>query len=94
LVEERLLGASLLVFANKQDISGSMTPAQIQMALDLDSITTHVWKIQSCSAVTGENLEAGLAWVVGEIAQRLYYSSVEQQPTVQGASVESVQPVQ
>jgi len=78
LVEERLLGASLLVFANKQDIPGSLTTEQIESALMLRSIQSHNWKIQSCSAVTGENLEIGLAWVVGEIAQRIYYSSVEQ----------------
>jgi len=76
LVEERLVGACLLVFANKQDIGGAMTSKDIETALDLRSIKTHSWRIQPCSAVTGENLKAGLDWAVDEVAQRLYYGSV------------------
>ncbi|KAI0077342.1 ARF/SAR superfamily [Panus rudis PR-1116 ss-1] len=76
LLEDRLAGASLLVFANKQDIQGSMSSDEICDALNLTSIHTHHWKILSCSAVTGQNLTAGLDWVVGDIANRLYYSSV------------------
>jgi len=75
LTEDRLAGASLLVFANKQDLQGSMNDAEICDALDLQSITTHRWKIWSCSAVTGENLISGLDWVVNDIAGRLYYST-------------------
>lgn len=75
LTEDRLAGASLLVFANKQDLQGSMTDAEICDSLDLHSITTHRWKIWSCSAVTGENLVSGLDWVVNDVAERLYYSS-------------------
>ncbi|PSR77062.1 hypothetical protein PHLCEN_2v8095 [Hermanssonia centrifuga] len=75
LVEDRLAGASLLIFANKQDIQGSMTSLEIRDALELTSIKTHHWKILSCSAVKGENLVAGLNWVVGDVANRIYYSS-------------------
>jgi len=75
LQEDRLAGASLLVFANKQDIQGSMNDHEIRKALGLDSITTHHWKILACSAVTGINLVEGLDWVVGDVAGRLYYSS-------------------
>ncbi|KAF9076706.1 ADP-ribosylation factor family-domain-containing protein [Rhodocollybia butyracea] len=75
LLEDRLAGASLLVFANKWDLQGSMNDSQIREALDLDSIKSHHWKILSCSAVTGENLVSGLDWVVDDVARRLYYSS-------------------
>ncbi|TDL29016.1 ARF/SAR superfamily [Rickenella mellea] len=75
LQEDRLTGASLLVFANKQDINGSMTDAEIRDALDLPNIKSHNWKIWPCSAVTGKNLVTGLDWVVGDIARRLYYSA-------------------
>ncbi|GAA5974775.1 hypothetical protein JCM5350_001287 [Sporobolomyces pararoseus] len=51
LKEERLIGASLLVFANKQDIKGSMTTFEISSALELDSLTSsHEWSIHPCSA--------------------------------------------
>ncbi|KAJ4471999.1 ADP-ribosylation factor family-domain-containing protein [Lentinula aciculospora] len=75
LLEDRLAGASLLVFANKWDLQGSMNDFQIRDALDLNSIKSHHWKIISCSAVTGENLVDGLDWVVDDVAKRLYYSS-------------------
>ncbi|OCH84599.1 GTP-binding protein [Obba rivulosa] len=76
LLEDRLAGASLLVFANKQDLPGSMSGAEIRQALELDSIKSHHWKILPCSAVTGENLIEGLDWVVDDVAGRLYYSAV------------------
>ncbi|PPQ68367.1 hypothetical protein CVT26_005930 [Gymnopilus dilepis] len=80
LTEDRLAGASLLIFANKQDLQGSMTEAEIRDALDLTSITTHRWTIWPCSAVTGENLVSGLDWVVNDVAGRLYYSTTNPQP--------------
>ncbi|KIJ70627.1 hypothetical protein HYDPIDRAFT_79188 [Hydnomerulius pinastri MD-312] len=75
LLEDRLSGASLLVFANKQDIQGSMTDKEIRQLLDLPGIKSHHWKIWPCSAVTGLNLVAGLDWIVEDVAHRLYYSS-------------------
>jgi len=79
LLEDRLAGASLLIFANKQDIQGSMTSAEIRDALDLVSIKSHQWKILPCSAVTGDGLLDGLNWVVDDVAGRLYYSVVTEE---------------
>ncbi|GAA5874890.1 hypothetical protein JCM3774_006560 [Rhodotorula dairenensis] len=51
LQEERLMGASLLVFANKQDIRGAMSSDEISQALDLATLSSsHRWTIQPCSA--------------------------------------------
>ncbi|GAA6001315.1 ADP-ribosylation factor-like protein 2 [Rhodotorula paludigena] len=51
LKEERLMGASLLVFANKQDIGNAMTVDEISTALDLPALSSsHHWSIQPCSA--------------------------------------------
>ncbi|GAA5893995.1 hypothetical protein JCM8208_001303 [Rhodotorula glutinis] len=51
LLEERLMGASLLVFTNKQDIASAMTIDEISTALDLDALSSsHHWSIQPCSA--------------------------------------------
>ena len=41
-------------------------------ALYLDSITTHHWLIQGCSAVTGENLFVGNDWTIDDIASRIF----------------------
>jgi len=75
LLEDRLVGASLLVFANKQDIAGSLTDTEIRDALDLSNIRSHNWTIWPCSAVTGDNLITGLDWAVDDVARRIYYSS-------------------
>ncbi|KAI0643628.1 ADP-ribosylation factor family-domain-containing protein [Trametes meyenii] len=75
LLEDRLAGASLLIFANKQDIQGSLSGAETRDALDLPSIKSHHWRILPCSAVTGQNLVEGLDWVVDDVANRLYYST-------------------
>ncbi|KAF8607775.1 putative ADP-ribosylation factor-like 2 [Ceratobasidium sp. AG-I] len=78
LQEQRLAGSSLLIFANKQDITGSMSDAEIKIALDLPSIRSHSWRIQACSALTGENVHSGLEWAVSDVAQRVYYGVVDE----------------
>ncbi|KAL4726353.1 ADP-ribosylation factor-like 2 [Fusarium longipes] len=72
LLEERLAGASLLVFANKTDVEGCMTEAEILSELQLESIRTHRWNILPCSAMTGTNLKEGLSWVVEDAKKRLF----------------------
>ncbi|CAI0399924.1 unnamed protein product, partial [Linum tenue] len=73
LKEERLSGASLLIFANKQDINGALTPEEIAKVLNLDNMDrTRHWKIIGCSAYTGEGLLEGFDWLVQDIASRIY----------------------
>jgi ADP-ribosylation factor-like protein 2 len=73
LTQEKLAGASLLVLANKQDLAGALTCEQIAEALDLSSeaFATRHWRIQPCSAVTGDGLVTGIDWVVRDIAARV-----------------------
>lgn len=40
--------------------------------LHLDDIHTHKWRIMTCSAMTGENLQEGLQWVVQDAKDRLF----------------------
>ncbi|KAG5457702.1 MAG: ADP-ribosylation factor-like protein 2 [Olpidium bornovanus] len=68
----RLAGASLLVFANKQDLPGALSDAELRDALGLQSIKTHHWSIQACSAVTGENLVQGMDWIADDIGARIF----------------------
>lgn len=70
--EERLAGATLLVFANKQDLPGALSSDAIKDALDLDNIETHHWCIRDCSAVTGENLLVGIDWLMDDISCRIF----------------------
>ncbi|MFQ6623469.1 hypothetical protein Gotur_003524 [Gossypium turneri] len=73
LKEERLSGASLLILANKQDIKGALTPAEIAKVLNLEAMdTSRHWKIVGCSAYTGEGLLEGFDWLVQDVASRIY----------------------
>uniref|UniRef100_A0A8D0CDD5 ARF like GTPase 5B n=1 Tax=Salvator merianae TaxID=96440 RepID=A0A8D0CDD5_SALMN len=54
LAHEDLRKAAVLIFANKQDMKGCMTAAEISKYLTLSSIKDHPWHIQSCCALTGE----------------------------------------
>ncbi|KAH0834355.1 ADP-ribosylation factor-like protein 2 [Fonsecaea pedrosoi] len=70
--DKRLAGASLLVFLNKTDVAGGMTKEEVTQLLDLPRILTHRWVVIPCSAMTGENLEKGLDWVVQDARDRLF----------------------
>ena len=72
LQEERLLGATLLVFANKQDLPGALTAEEISNTLGLYKIKTHHWQIVWCSAVTGENLLSGMDWLLSDVSARIF----------------------
>lgn len=72
LLEERLAGATLLVFANKQDLPGALTAEEIKQTLELDKIKSHHWQILGCSAVTGEKLLDGINWLIDDIASRIF----------------------
>ena len=56
---------------------GCTTPAQTGLTvmlqrLGLDLIKTHKWTILPCSAMTGQNLNEGLEWVVQDAKDRLF----------------------
>ncbi|WPH03294.1 ADP-ribosylation factor family protein [Acrodontium crateriforme] len=72
LLQERLMGASLLVLKNKSDVAGCMSEDDIARGLQLEAIKTHKWHILPCSAMTGLNLHEGLAWVVQDAKDRLF----------------------
>ncbi|OQS00098.1 ADP-ribosylation factor 2 [Thraustotheca clavata] len=74
LTQEKLAGATLLIFANKQDLPGALTPEEIVIALGLNDaqFENRHWKIQSCSAFTGTGLVDGIDWMVTDIANRIY----------------------
>ena len=66
------MGASLLVFLNKSDIPGCMNEDDVREMLQLDSIRSHTLHVLICSAMTGQNLQEGLQWVVQDAKDRLF----------------------
>ena len=67
--EQRL--SSVLILANKQDVPGALSADKIRDVLELEKLHRH-WKIQACSAKTGEGLAEGLDWIVDDVATRIY----------------------
>lgn len=70
--EERLMGATLLILANKQDLPGSLPSEEIEKILNLSAITTHNWRIFPCSAVTGDNLTNAIDWITSDVTARIF----------------------
>eukprot|EP00741_Cyanophora_paradoxa_P002269 tig00000571_g2201.t1 len=70
LAHEALRTSCLMVMANKQDVKGSMTAAEISDALTLHSIKSHTWSIQPCCAITGDGLMQSLDWLAEHIKQQ------------------------
>lgn len=76
--QERLAGATLLIFANKQDVSsGSASSDEIADALHLKDyhFGNRHWSILPCSGVTGDGLLKGIEWLVGDISSRIFLLS-------------------
>eukprot|EP00064_Thunnus_orientalis_P007450 superscaffoldBa00000830_g7470 len=67
LAHEDLRKAGLLIFANKQDVKGCMSVAEISQSLQLTSVKDHQWHIQACCALTGEGLCQGLEWMMSRL---------------------------
>ncbi|ODQ52682.1 ARF/SAR superfamily [Saitoella complicata NRRL Y-17804] len=57
----------LLVFANKQDLGGAMTPSEVTERLQLGKLKERLWYVQPSCATSGEGLFEGLAWLSNHV---------------------------
>ena len=67
LSEDELREASVLVFANKQDLPNAMSVAEVTDKLGLHSLQNRKWYIQATCATSGEGLFEGLDWLSANI---------------------------
>eukprot|EP00899_Mesostigma_viride_P027266 jgi/Mesvir1/7724/Mv11670-RA.1 len=58
-----MVNSAILVYANKQDLKGGMTPATIAEKLNLPALKKNRWHIQASCALTGDGLYEGLDWL-------------------------------
>ena len=72
LKQEKLSGATLLVFCNKQDVEGALTVDQIKDFLNLDDIKSRHWGLVPCSAMTGKGILEGVSWLIDDISKRVF----------------------
>mmetsp|Transcript_10209 Transcript_10209/g.13397 ORF Transcript_10209/g.13397 Transcript_10209/m.13397 type:complete len:186 (+) Transcript_10209:72-629(+) len=63
LSEYDLQNVHLLIYANKQDIPNSLTPAELAKVLGLFNVRHQKWFIQSSCALSGDGLYEGLDWL-------------------------------
>ena len=60
---DEMRGASLLVYANKQDLPGAMPTAEVAEKLGLHGVRDREWYIQATTATSGEGPYEGLDWL-------------------------------
>ncbi|XP_020625090.1 ADP-ribosylation factor 1-like 2 [Orbicella faveolata] len=65
--EDELRDATLLVFANKQDLPNAMNAAEITDKLGLHSLRNRSWYIQATCATSGDGLYEGLDWLSNQL---------------------------
>ncbi|KAK5787105.1 hypothetical protein PVK06_041757 [Gossypium arboreum] len=75
-----MLNSVILVFANKQDMKGAMTPMEVCEGLGLFDLKNRKWHIQGTCALRGDGLYEGLDWLASTLkAMRAAgYSSIAQ----------------
>eukprot|EP00761_Pharyngomonas_kirbyi_P003303 gb/GECH01003307.1/.p1 GENE.gb/GECH01003307.1/~~gb/GECH01003307.1/.p1 ORF type:complete len:182 (+),score=36.98 gb/GECH01003307.1/:1-546(+) len=71
LAEDELRDASLLVFANKQDLPNAMNSTEITDKLGLHTLRQRDWYIQATCATSGEGLYEGLDWLSANIKKNM-----------------------
>ena len=70
LKNDALKNAVILIYANKQDLSGAKSVNEIIQIYEFNNIKDHVWNIQPCSAQTGEGLITGMKWLSDQLVFR------------------------
>lgn len=60
--EEELKASKLLIFANKQDVPGAASAAEISEKLGLTDLKDREWTIVKSVATKGEGLDEGMDW--------------------------------
>lgn len=53
----------LLIFANKQDVAGAISPSELTDKLGLNALVDRTWFVQPTCATSGEGLFEGLTWL-------------------------------
>ncbi|KAK9095608.1 hypothetical protein Scep_027077 [Stephania cephalantha] len=64
-----MLNCAILVFANKQDMKGAMTPMEVCEGLGLYNLKNKRWHIQGACALRGDGLYEGLDWLSGTLKE-------------------------
>lgn len=69
IAEDELRNATVLVFANKQDLPNAMPVADLTHELGLPAMKNRKWFVQACCATNGTGLYEGLDWLTENLAE-------------------------
>ncbi|KAI9205696.1 ADP-ribosylation factor-like protein [Polychytrium aggregatum] len=70
LAEDELKSSALIVLANKQDLEGARSVAEISEHLALTDLKNRTWTILKCSAKTGEGLTEAMEWLANYVGSQ------------------------
>jgi len=68
--EDELRNATVLVFANKQDLPNAASIAEISNSMGMHEVRNKPWLVQTCVASNGEGLYEGLDWLAKTISNK------------------------
>ncbi|KAI9189817.1 hypothetical protein H9P43_001250 [Blastocladiella emersonii ATCC 22665] len=57
----------LLFLCNKMDLPDVMSPSEVANLLGLDGFKDRNWYLCGCSALTGDGLDDGMAWLIDQL---------------------------
>lgn len=60
---EELKHCPVLVYANKQDLNGALSPGEVTKRLGMGDLIERTWLVQGATATTGQGLIEGLDWM-------------------------------
>jgi small GTP-binding protein len=63
LQDDELANACVLIYANKQDLSGALSPNEVSMKMKLNELKNRKWMVQGATAINGNGLTEGLDWL-------------------------------
>lgn len=70
LQDPNMHGVPVLVYANKQDLPGCLSVAQLTERMNLRSMHERPWLVQRSEAPSGTGLAEGLSWLSEQIQKR------------------------
>ena len=70
--EDQFRNKPILIFANKQDLSNSMTCDELQDKLSLTKLNRSIkWHLQPACAIQNKGLEEGFKWLANAMEEKL-----------------------
>ena len=67
---QELAKKPLIVFSNKMDLRHAGTGSQVATQVGLNDLSVHLeraWRLQGCSAITGEGVDDGVKWMISQV---------------------------